>query len=133
MAQVWIVDDDQDFASAVAMVVRGLGHETHLRWSPEGVLEELATGPCDLLILDVMFPEDKTAGFRLGRQVRRRLPDLPILMVTAIHAHQPLGFSDAAAGEGDSVDVPGAVFLEKPVDLDELGRIVTDLLAGETQ
>ena len=51
--------------------------------------------PPDLLVLDVMFPEDACGGFELARALRSRddlLAEMPILMLTAINTAFPLGF-----------------------------------------
>ena len=129
MAYVLIVDDDVDFAEAVATVVRGLGHETEVRHRITGVLDEIAARMPDLLILDVMFPEEKSGGARIARQAAGAHPELPILLVTAVNTHQPLGFS---AADDDAQALPVAGFLEKPVDLDVLAKEVARLVRPDS-
>ncbi len=126
MAHVLIVDDDVDFAEAVATVVRSLQHQVDVRYSTAGVPDEIAADPPDLVILDVMFPEDKSAGFRLAAELRKQHPDLPVLFVTAVNTGQPLGFN---VDGFDATAALAAECLEKPIDLDLLAEKVTALLA----
>jgi DNA-binding response OmpR family regulator len=130
MAYVLIVDDDTDFADAAARVLADAGHETEIEPKIAAALEKMQSRKPDLAILDVMFPEDPTAGFELARKVRKTpaLRDLPILMLTAVNTSFPLGF-----GSKDINDswLPISDFLEKPIDFDVLLNKVSGLLTGE--
>ena len=84
--------------------------------------------PPDLAILDVMFPEDASAGFELARFMRHekeQLKNIPILMLTAINTKFPLGFGSK---DIDEEWMPVTEFLEKPVDFDVLREKVAKLL-----
>ena len=67
----------------------------------------------DAIVLDVMFPENDTAGFELARAIRRMFGELPILLLTAVNQSFPLGFSST---DLDPTWLPAVAFLEKPVD-----------------
>jgi len=124
-----IVDDDADFAGAVAAALRNSGHEVNIELDTTGALKSMNDRPPDLAILDVIFPQGISAGFELARTMRRdneRLRNVPILMLTAVNQKFPLGFGlGDMNGESLSVDD----FLEKPVDLDVLRNRVASLLA----
>lgn len=128
MAYVLIVDDDEDFAETTATVLRKDGHEVQIELDTRDAVQSMENRRPDLVVLDVMFPEDASAGFDLARLMRNEkeeLKTIPILMLTAINAKFPLGFGP---NDIDSEWLPVTDFLEKPVDFDVLMDKVTKLL-----
>ena len=133
MAYVMIVDDDQDFAETIALVIRKEGHEVQNKYDTESAFQSMQNKTPDLVLLDVMFPGDSSAGFELARTMRHenvKLKMVPILMLTAINAKFPLGFGP---NDIDSEWMPVTDFLEKPVDFDVLRDKVAKLLDQESK
>jgi DNA-binding response OmpR family regulator len=132
MAYILIVDDDEDFAMTTATVIRNEGHEVQVELDTESAANSMRDKTPDLVVLDVMFPEDASAGFELARFMRHdneALKTVPILMLTAINAEFPLGFGP---NDIDSEWMPVTEFLEKPVDFDVLRDKVAKLLGQES-
>lgn len=127
MSYLLIVDDDQDFADAVATVCRADGHEAVVELDATRAVSSFEERPPDAVILDVMFPENPNAGFELARALRKKAPHVPILMLTAVNEQFPLGFSSR---DIDPVWLPVSGFLEKPVDFDILRAKIRELVAG---
>ncbi len=125
MAFLLVVDDDEEFADAVALVCRSEGHEVVVENRADGVEARIGERQPDLVILDVMFPEDPSAGFKIARTIHKKLPDLPILMLTGVNQKFPLGFSNK---DIESTWLPVSTFLEKPIDFDVLKQKVQSLL-----
>jgi len=128
MAYLMLVDDDEDFARAAAKALEHAGHEVAIQLDTEGAAAALQQRKPDLLLLDVMFPEDASGGFTFARTLRRENPALanvPVLMLTAINTRFPLGFGET---DIDDVWLPVDDFLEKPVDLDQLVAKVSAML-----
>lgn len=131
MAYLLIVDDDEDFAGAISMVMKNAGHEVAVELDTKSALTSMEQRKPDLLILDVMFPEDSSAGFDLARTVRHQregLKDMPILMLTAVNQKYPIGFGNK---DIDDNWMPVSEFLEKPVEFDVLKNKVEALLKKE--
>jgi CheY-like chemotaxis protein len=129
MAYVLIVDDDEDFASAVATTLRSAGHDAQIMTTVTGAARSMEHRRPDLAILDVMFPEDASAGFALAREIRHHnetLRGIPVLMLTAVNQRFPLGFGPS---DIDEEWLPVTDFIEKPTDLGFLARRVEELLA----
>lgn len=126
MRRIVIVDDDKECSGNLAASLSGR-YEVSLINRAEGALELLLEEKPDLLILDVMFPENPTFGFEFARTVRRnrKLKDLPIILLTGINQHFPMDFSEK---DIDPNWLPIQKFMEKPVDVAKLLRCLPDLL-----
>jgi DNA-binding response OmpR family regulator len=130
MAYLMIVDDDEDYASALAIMFRDAGHEVQTATTPETALASMRQRPPDLMILDVMFPDDSSAGFDLARAVRQEsqgLKNVPILMLTAVNTKFTLGFGPQ---DIDEAWLPVTDFIEKGIDYDSLQAKVGKWLAN---
>jgi DNA-binding response OmpR family regulator len=129
MAFLLIIDDDEDFADAVATVCRSDGHEVAVEHDATLAEERFEERRPDAVILDVMFPENPSAGFEVARALRKRSENVPILMLTAVNQQFPLGFSNK---DIDQTWLPVTIFLEKPVDFPVLQAKINELLRGGT-
>ncbi len=129
MARIEIIDDDLEFAENISVVLRKEGYAVSIDDDTEGMIDKLVRNKPDLLILDVMFPENPAAGFDLARQIRKtgEIKDLPIILLTAVNQEFPMDFS---AGDIDPDWMPVQDFIEKPVDIEELLEKIAKLLKG---
>ena len=105
MASILIVDDEPNIRRMVGALLGSEGYEVHeAADAVAGLAKATETDP-DLVLLDLMMP-DPTDGLVLLEQLRERIPDLPVVMMSG------------RAGLGDAVKATrlGAVnFLEKPL------------------
>jgi len=128
MDHVLIIDDDEDFAMATGVALRSSGYEVSICLEAQQAVAVALEHAPDLIVLDVMFPEDPSAGFSLARELRRasdRLKQVPILMLTAVNSRFPLGFNRR---DIDGEWLPVTDLAEKPMDLDVLRLKVAELL-----
>lgn len=126
MSYLLIVDDDADFSDAVGTVCASVGHEVSTVHSLAEARTSVAQRRPDAVLLDVMFPEDPSGGFKLAREFRRHHEGLPILLLTAVNQKFPLGFSGS---DIDPAWLPVTEFVEKPVEFPVLLEKVNELLA----
>ena len=128
MSYLLIIDDDEDFAIAAATILRNAGYDVDIALDMDSAWKRIQARPPDLIILDVMFPESSSAGFTFARKLRHfseKLRTIPILMLTAINASFPLGFSSL---DIDDSWMPVEVFMEKPVDMELLSYQISKML-----
>ena len=127
MAKLVVVDDDVECAEGLAKFLRQSGHEVSTRNRMDGLIEDFVREEPDLLILDVMFPDNPVAGFDLARAVRKKkeLRHIPIILLTAVNREYMLNFS---AGDIDPEWLPIQDFEEKPVAKPRLLKKINQLL-----
>lgn len=128
MPTIKIIDDDKELAENMSTILQAKGYVTSVRSKYDGAVDDLINNTPDLLILDVMFPENLTGGFDLARQIRKveEIRDLPIILLTNINQEFPGDFS---SHDIDGEWMPVQDFLEKPVDITKLISKIEELLA----
>ena len=130
MTHLLIVDDDAEFSGALRMVLQSRGYDVAMEYETERAQQHIDQRLPDALILDVMFPENPTAGIEMARAVRLKYPDLPIVMLTAMNQNMALGFSSR---DIDPKLLPVTEFLEKPFDFNQLTDKLDRLLHRPTE
>jgi two-component system response regulator MtrA len=80
MPLVMVVDDDQDLAEMLSIVLNGAGMEVDLVGRGDEVMELFTANPPDLVLLDVMLPG--IDGIEVCKLIREK-STVPIVMLTA--------------------------------------------------
>ena len=80
MPLVMVVDDDQDLAEMLSIVLNGAGMEVDLVGRGDQVLDIFSANPPDLVLLDVMLPG--IDGIEVCKLIREKSM-VPIVMLTA--------------------------------------------------
>ena len=75
-----VVDDDQDLAEMLSIVLNGAGMEVDLVARGDEVIEVFTANPPDLVLLDVMLPG--LDGIEVCKLIRE-ISMVPIVMLTA--------------------------------------------------
>ena len=118
MHRILIADDDVDLRELLARVLSKAGYRVETVEDGHAAVEMVAASPPDVLITDLLMPH--LTGWSVFSRVRRLAPQLPILIISGASTGTP---PDAAA-------LPDhAVFLRKPVAMDEVLTTVARLLA----
>ncbi len=129
MKRVYIVDDEPSIVESVSMVLESKGYVVGSQNDDKDVVDNVLAFDADLVILDVMMPEDTAAGFKMARALKddERTRDLPRIMLTAVNeAGIYVGkFSDK---DKDDAWLPVQAFIDKPVDPEALLAKVAKLL-----
>jgi two-component system phosphate regulon response regulator PhoB len=127
MAEILIVDDDVELGTTLSDVLSSEGHQVETIETLNEARETLRNRQPDLLILDVMFPENPAGGFDLARELRKEegTKDLPIILLTAVNQEMPMDFS---ADDIDDEWMPVQDFIEKPPGVPELFEKIAKLL-----
>ena len=121
MARILIADDETDLRELLRTVLTFDDHDITLAADGEAAVEQLAAGPVDLMLLDVMMP--RRDGWWVLEQVKssEAWSEIPIVMLTA------------RADDLDRIQgaIGGAIrYVTKPFSVSELRRTIIEVLAG---
>ncbi len=121
MKRIYIVDDDQDIVDALTIVLKSAGYIVGFQNDEQNIVENIGSFKPDLIILDVIFPENNTAGFEMSRMIKadEKIKRIPILMLSAVNEKARSGFTFSNR-DRDEAFLPVEEFVEKPIRPDEL-------------
>jgi DNA-binding response OmpR family regulator len=127
MARCTIIDDDAELTEHTAAILTREGHTVTTLSTTEGAVDALMRDKPDILILDVMFPDNPMGGFQLARDIRRNraIRNLPIILLSDINRELSLDFS---ADDIDPSWIPVQDFVPKPVNAKRLLDVVRKML-----
>jgi DNA-binding response OmpR family regulator len=112
MKQIWIVDDDEEMARAVMLMMKLLDCQARHFLNARLAAKELLAGQRpDLLVLDINMPE--VTGIMMLEFVRRRKEwdNLPVIMLSSES-------TDVQVDE--AISLGADAYVMKPVTLEEL-------------
>jgi len=129
MASILLVDDDLDIIDSLKMILEANGHQVSVKTDPDDLVASVREISPDLIILDIIFPENPNAGFGAARELHKidSVKDIPVLLLSAVNqlSKMSFGFSENDISE-DFMPVKG--FIEKPVEPAVLLAKVNELL-----
>jgi NtrC-family two-component system response regulator AlgB len=117
MAHVLVVDDEKNIRTHLATYLRGLGHEAETAADATDALSVLGTRTVDVVLTDVRMAG--MDGLALLREIRRRHPDVIVVLMTA-YATVSQAVEAMRAGAYD--------YLVKPFSLEEVGLLLDRVL-----
>jgi two-component system, OmpR family, response regulator len=122
---VLIVDDDEDFRLQMKLQLESAGFEVQSvegEAAAEAALERFRP---DLAVVDLMM-EHQDGGFALSYRMKKKYPDLPVIIVTGVTSETGLAFDLNSRGERSWIKADA--LLPKPVRFEQLRREIDRLL-----
>lgn len=121
MGKIYIIDDDRDIVESISIILKTHGYEVLAQYDDENVVENVLKYNPDLIILDVMFPENSSAGFEIARELKResKSENIPIIMLSAVN-ERGLYTGRFSTEDADNEWLPINLYLDKPVQPGEL-------------
>ena len=116
MKQVWIVDDDQEMANAMSMMLELLDCKVTRFLNARSAAQTLLTSEHpDMMVLDINMPE--VSGLDLLEFLRRRSEwkDMPVVMLSSEAADVTVDRAMELGADG---------YVMKPVTIDELEKAI---------
>ncbi|MBE3138789.1 MAG: response regulator, partial [Actinobacteria bacterium] len=121
MKKIYIIDDDRDIVESMSMVLKANGYDVSAQYNDENIVENVLKYNPDLIILDVMFPENNSAGFEIARDIKgnNKLTNIPIIMLSAVN-EKGIYVGRLTSQDINESWLPVSIFLDKPVQPKEL-------------
>jgi len=119
---ILIIDDESNLRLTLTAILQKAGYSVTAVGHPQDALQCLASGPYDLVFLDLKLPD--MDGLALLTEMHRLYPDMPVLILTA---HATLQSSIEAVRQG------ARDYLLKPIDPPLILTRVRDVLAEQQQ
>ena len=126
--KVLVVDDDPDVRLFSVTVLEENGYTPLEAEDGESGLKIIKAEKPDLVILDVLMP--RQSGVRLYRELKttKALKDLKVIILSGI-AKKTYLRSQKALTEFGGAEIPEPeIYLEKPVEPDELADVIKQVL-----
>ena len=118
-----VVDDSRDAAQSLALLLENLGADVHTATDGPAALDEVDTYRPSVMLLDIGMPG--MDGLEVARRVRQRTDGRELTVIALSGWGQD---EDRRRSREAGVDY----HMVKPVDLDELGRLLTSLAPPKT-
>ncbi|MCC6143336.1 MAG: response regulator [Candidatus Hydrogenedentes bacterium] len=125
---ILVTDDDEDFRLQQKLRLEGAGFKVIEAASYHDAREVIRYGKFDMAIVDLMM-EEPDAGFTLCQELKRALPDTPIIMVTGVANETGIEF-DASTPE-ERAWIKADTLLAKPIRFEQLLREIHRLFQQE--
>jgi len=117
-ARVLLVDDEAEFTTALAKVLRRRGFETDVAGGGDAALASIAGRRYDVVVLDVKMPGRD--GLSVLAEIKFRRPDTEVILLTG---HRSL------ADEEDGLRTGATAYLLKPFPIPELVACIEEAAA----
>ena len=122
---ILIVDDDVDYTTQLKIQVESFGFDTIIAGGQKEAEEMIKNTKPDLAIIDLMM-ENMDSGFILSYRMKKKYPDVPVILATAVTADTGMIFS--LDSEDEKKWIKADLYLEKGIRPDQLHREINKLL-----
>lgn len=122
---ILIVDDDQDYLFQTELKIKSFGFDVITAESQKEGEQIIEKFKPDLAIFDLMMENDDS-GFVLCYKLKKKYPDVPIILATAVSAETGLSFG--IGSEQERKWIKADIYLEKGIRSDQLHREINRLL-----
>ena len=127
---ILIVDDDQDYLFQLQVKIQNFGFKTITAEGQKEAEELIEKIKPDLAILDLMM-ENEDSGFILCFKMKKKYPDVPIIIATGVTAETGITFD--INDENNRKWIKADRFLDKGIRSELLKEEIEKLLSQKTR
>jgi len=122
---VLIIDDDPDYLYQLKFHVEKMGFKVLTADNQKDGETLIEQNKPDLAIVDLMM-ENKDSGFILSYKLKRKYPEVPVIIATAVTAETGMIFG--LESEEERKWIKADLYIEKGIRPDQLNREIGKLL-----
>jgi two-component system alkaline phosphatase synthesis response regulator PhoP len=122
---ILLADDDPDYLFQVAFYLRSSGYEVVAVESQAEAEQVITKMKPDLAVFDLMMESDDS-GFILCYKLKRRYPEVPVILATAVA--RETGITFGLSSDQDRDWIRADLYLEKGVRPEQLDQEIKKLL-----
>jgi DNA-binding response OmpR family regulator len=122
---ILLVDDDMDYLFQMKFQLEKFGFKVIAAESQREAEDLIETIKPDLAIIDLMM-ENEDSGFILCFKMKRKYPDVPIILATAVSAETGMSFGISSQDERKWIKAD--LYLEKGIRPEQLENEIKKLL-----
>ena len=122
---ILIVDDDMDYLYQLKLKIERFGFEVVTADSQHEGEQVIETFKPYLAIFDLMM-ENEDSGFVLSYKMKKKYPDVPVILATAVTAETGMSFD--LSEESNHQWIKADLFLDKGIRGDQLEKEIKKLL-----
>ena len=121
------MDDDHDFLIQLRIRLEAAGYKTLIAGGRKEAEDLLLDNVPDIAILDLMM-QYQDDGFVICHHIKKKYPDVPVIMVTSVFSETGIEFDSTTAEERSWIKADRV--LAKPVRFEQLLGEIERLLKG---
>lgn len=124
--KILIIDDDPDFVEATRVVLESGGYQVLAAYDGKEGLERVRRENPDLVILDIIMPEED--GFKVCEELKSdpKLTQIPVIVLTSLSER----WSEVTLSVTQGLKLEAEDYIDKPVEPEELLQRVKARLRG---
>ncbi len=131
MADILIVDDEDDIRELVAGILEDEGHGARLARNSDEAIASIETRRPQLILLDIWLQGSKLDGLQLLEAIKRQNPNVPVVMISG-HGNIETAVTAIKLGAYDFIEEPFKadrliLIAERALETSRLKREVSDL------
>jgi two-component system, OmpR family, response regulator len=123
--KILLVDDDMDYMFQIKTKIENMNYDVVTADSQKEAESLIAEFKPDLAILDLMM-EQEDSGFILSYKLKKKYPDVPVIIATAVTAET--GYTFDLNNPGEKQWIKADLYLDKGIRADQLQREIRKLL-----
>jgi len=122
--RILVVEDEADFAALVSAVLLTAGYDVRTAFDGEDAMNAVRKSPPDLITLDIHLPRETGILFYRRLKSETAFRHIPVIVISGLFDHDPAKKSFIRSFFESEKLPPPEAYVEKPLDVQALVKLV---------